>query len=93
MSVKNTGGGWTNIYSNPSGTINDGSYTQSSYDISSYVTNNPAFQVRFGIGSSDYTVEYTGWNIDDVTIEPRGNTGTGTANWTSLPFGPAGLGK
>ena len=93
VSVKNTGGGWTNIYSNPSGTINDGSYTQSSYDISSYVTNNPAFQVRFGIGSSDYTVEYTGWNIDDVTIEPRGNTGTGTANWTSLPFGPAGLGK
>ena len=93
VSVKNTGGGWTNIYSNPSGTINDGSYTQSSYDISSYITNNPAFQVRFGIGSSDFTVEYTGWNIDDVTIEPRGNTGTGTANWTSLPFGPAESGK
>ena len=93
VSVKNTAGGWTNVYSNPSGTVNDGSYTQSSYDISSYVANNPAFQVRFGIGSSDYTVQYTGWNIDDVTIEPRGNTGTGTANWTSQPFGPSGIGK
>lgn len=93
VSVKNTGGGWTNIYSNPSSTVNDGSYSQSSYDISSYVANNPSFQVRFGIGSSDYTVQYTGWNIDDVTIEPRGNTGTGTANWTSQPFGPGGIGK
>ena len=28
----------------------------------------------------------------DVVIEPRGNTGTGNANWTSLPFGPDGIG-
>ena len=93
VSVKNSGGGWTNIYSNPSSTVSDGSYSQASFDISSYVANNPAFQVRFGIGSSDYTVQYTGWNIDDVTIEPRGNAGTGTANWTSQPFGPGGIGK
>ena len=62
-------------------------------DISNYVSGNSAFQVRFGLGTTDSSVQYTGWNIDDVIIEPRGNTGTGTANWTSQPFGPGGIGK
>ena len=93
VSVKSSNGGWINVYSNPTGTVNDGSYTQSTYDISNYVTGNSAFQVRFGLGRTDGSVQYTGWNIDDVVIEPRGNTGTGIANWTSLPFGPEGLGQ
>ena len=93
VSVKTNSGGWTNVYSNPYGTTNDGSFTQVSYDISSHVTGNAAFQVRFGLGTTDSSITYTGWNIDDVTIQPRGNTGTGTANWTSQPFGLGGIGK
>ena len=89
VAVKTTSGGWTNVYSNPYGSTNDNSYTQASYDISNYVAGNSAFQVRFGLGSTDGSVTYTGWNVDDVTIEPRTNTGTGTANWTSQAFGPS----
>ena len=87
VSVKTANGGWTNVYSNPYGTTSDGSYTQASYDISNYINGNSAFQVRFGLGTTDSSITYTGWNIDDVLIEPRGNTGTGSGNWTSQPFG------
>ena len=92
VAVKSSSG-WVNVYSNPRSTVNDGSYSQSTYDISTHVAGNSAFQVRFGLGSTDGSVTYTGWNIDDVIIEPRGNTGTGIANWTSLPFGPNGIGS
>ena len=90
VSVKTSSGGWTNVYSNPYGSTNDGSYTQSSYDVSNHISGNSAFQVRFGLGTTDSSVTYTGWNIDDVVLEPRGNTGTGMANWTSQSFGPNG---
>ena len=92
VSVKN-GNNWVNVYSNPYGTTNDNSYIQSSYDVSNYIRGNSAFQVRFGLGTTDGSVTYTGWNVDDVTLEPRGNTGTGMANWTSQSFGPEGLVK
>ena len=92
VSVKTSSGGWTNVYSNPYGTTSDGSFIQSTHDVSSYISGNSAFQVRFGLGSTDGSVQYTGWNVDDVTLEPRSNTGTGTANWTSHSFGPGSNG-
>jgi hypothetical protein len=92
VAVKTTSGGWTNVYSNPYGTTNDGSFTQLSYDVSTHVAGNSAFQIRFGLGSTDGSVTYTGWNVDDITLEPRSNTGTGTANWTSHAFGPGSSG-
>ena len=88
VSVKTTGGGWTNVYSNPYGSTNDGSFTQLTHDVSNHIAGNSAFQVRFGLGTTDGSVTYTGWNVDDILLEPRGNTGTGIANWTSIAFGP-----
>ncbi|MBT4066677.1 MAG: hypothetical protein HOE76_05615 [Euryarchaeota archaeon] len=88
VSVKTTNGGWTNVYSNPYGSTNDGSFTQLTHDISNHIAGNSAFQVRFGLGTTDSSVTYTGWNVDDVILEPRSNTGTGIANWTSQAFGP-----
>ena len=87
VQVKNSNNAWVTVYQNPFGTVNDGSFSQSSHDISSYISGNSNFQVRFGLGSSDGSVEYTGWNIDDITIEPKTNAGTGSGNWTSMPFG------
>ena len=91
VAVKANNGAWTNVYSNP-GYVNDGSFNQATHDISTYINGNSAFQVRFGLGRTDSSVTYTGWNVDDVLIEPRGNTGSGSANWTSLEFGPGATG-
>ena len=93
MQVKGSNNAWTNIYSNPYGTTSDSSYNQQTYDVSNYITGNPSFQVRFGLGSSDGSVTYTGWNVDDVLLEPSGNTGSGMANWTSPAMGPGAVGE
>ena len=93
IQVKNAQGNWVQIYSS-SGTINDGSYQQVTYNIGNHVQNNPAFQVRFGLGTTDGSVTYTGWNIDDVSIEPSGGGGGADfANWTSPSFGPSISGR
>ena len=93
VQVTNTNSGWVTVYQNPYGSVNDNSFSQSSHDVSSYINGNSAFQVRFGLGSSDGSITYTGWNVDDVTLEPRTNAGTGSANWTSNPFGPQETGS
>ena len=93
VQVKGSNNAWTNIYSNPYGTTSDSSYNQQTYDVSNYITGNPSFQVRFGLGSSDGSITYTGWNVDDVLLEPSGNTGSGTANWTSPAMGPGAVGE
>ena len=88
IQVKNPQGSWAQIYSS-TGTINDGSFQRVTYNIASYVQNNPAFQVRFGLGTTDGSVTYTGWNVDDVSIIPSGGGGGGDeGNWTSARFGP-----
>ncbi|HIF45370.1 MAG TPA: hypothetical protein EYQ73_01045 [Candidatus Poseidoniales archaeon] len=91
VAVKSSSGSWTNVYSSPYGSTNDGSFTQQTHDISNYISGNSQFQIRFGLGRTDGSVTYTGWNVDDVLLEPRGNTGTGTANWTSPAFTQRGL--
>lgn len=93
VQVKNPSGSWVNIWSN-SGTMNEASFTQVSHTISNYIAGNSAFAVRFGLGTSDGSVTYTGWNIDDVAIEPTGgSSGNGEGNWTSDPFGPSLVGR
>ena len=88
VQVKNAQGSWVQIYSS-TGTINDGSFQLVTYNIANYVQNNPAFRVRFGLGSTDGSVTYTGWNVDDVSISPAGGGGGGEeGNWTSARFGP-----
>ena len=92
VAVKGTNGAWVNVYS--SGYTQDSSFSLQTININNYVLNNPAFQVRFGIGTTDSSVNYDGWNVDDVSVLPT-NTGisSGEGNWTSPSFGPSLLGQ
>ena len=90
VSVSKPNGGWQTIYS--SSYVNDNSFSLVTNDISSYIAGNPDFKVRFGIGTTDSSVTYTGWNVDDVVIEPLGGVSGGEGNWTSQPFSPLSLG-
>ena len=88
VQAKGSSGSWTNVWQN-TGTVNDGSFTSLTYSITNYVSANSNFQVRFGIGRTDSSVQYSGWNIDDVEILPQASgISTGEGNWTSQPFGP-----
>jgi hypothetical protein len=92
VAVKTSTGSWTTVYS--SGYTADTAFYAQTININNYVLNNPAFQVRFGIGTTDGSVTYTGWNIDDVTVLPT-NSGisSGEGNWTSPAFGPSQFGQ
>ncbi|MFO7991133.1 MAG: hypothetical protein R6U61_02425 [Thermoplasmata archaeon] len=61
------GGAWQQIWSN-GGSMSDGAWNYIQYDVSQYADNNPSFQIRFGLGTTDGSVEYCGWNVDDVKL-------------------------
>lgn len=93
ISVKTSSGSWASLYSNPS-SVSDGSFNQQTISLNNYIAGNSNLQIRFGIGTTDSSVTYTGWNIDDVSIMPS-TTGTssGEGNWTSAPLSPTMFGQ
>jgi hypothetical protein len=68
VQVSNNGTVWTTIWSNPSSDLCDGAWTLQTYDISSIVDGQPTVYVRWGMGTTDSSVNYPGWNIDDVIL-------------------------
>ena len=86
--------GWTTIWEN-SGSIIDNSYSYQSYRVDSYISGNSDFRIRFGLGPTDFSVTYDGWNLDDISVTPVSGSGVGAAkvdgsghaNWTSGAIG------
>jgi len=62
---------WTNIWQNGS-SFSDAAWTVQTFNVSTQAVNNPNFRVRFGIGPTDASVVYIGWNIDDIKIKGIG---------------------
>lgn len=62
------GASWTTIWSHSGGSFTDNSWNLRSFNVSIYADNKPNFRVRFGMGRTDGSVTYCGWNIDDVNI-------------------------
>ncbi len=58
-------------------------WAESYYDLSGYADANPEFRMRWGIGPTDGSGQYSGWNIDD--IELKGYSGSGTALLSMVP--------
>ncbi len=62
------GSSWVNLFANTS-SIDEGAWIESDYDLTAYADENPDFQIRFGIGETDGSWNYCGWNIDDIEIK------------------------
>lgn len=62
------GTSWVTIYENGSTTIDESSWSEYRYDVSTYANNNANFKIRFGLGPTDPGWEYCGWNIDDIRV-------------------------
>ena len=56
------------VWNHNGGSVSETSWSLKSYDVSTYADNNANFKVRFGLGTTDSSVTYGGWNIDDVRI-------------------------
>ena len=83
--ASNNGSSWTTIFSNPDSHIEDGSWTYQEYDISSIADGQPTVYLRWTMGETDSSWQFSGWNIDDVEI--RGTSlsgGTGDCNGNGI---------
>lgn len=68
VDVSNNGTAWTRVFSNPASAINESSWSLQSINISAVADNQATVYVRWGLGPTDGSVTYQGWNIDDVEI-------------------------
>ncbi|MGB2988152.1 MAG: C25 family cysteine peptidase, partial [Phycisphaerae bacterium] len=66
--VSNNGSSWTTIFSNPDSHIEDSSWSLQEYDISSIADDEPTVYLRWTMGTTDSSWQFSGWNIDDVQI-------------------------
>ncbi len=59
---------WTPIWDHTGGSINDTTWILQTIDISALADNQPSVSFRWGMGPTDGSVTYHGWNIDDLEI-------------------------
>ena len=71
VAVSNDGVNWTTLWSNPAvvgQSVSDTAWTQKTYSIAAVADNQPTVYIRWGMGSTDTSVTFPGWNIDDIEI-------------------------
>lgn len=67
IQVSNNGSTWSTIWQNSS-EITDSGWTLQTFDISAAADNQPTVYIRWGMGPTDSSWQYSGWNIDDVKV-------------------------
>ena len=68
--VSNDGGlSWSTIYENSNTTFEDTSWTVEEFDLSAIADGESDVRIRFTMGTTDGSVTFCGWNIDDVVVE------------------------
>ena len=65
--VSNNGTNWVTVFQN-SATMTATSWTKVSYDIAAIADNSPTVYFRWTMGTTDTSVQYSGWNIDDLEV-------------------------
>jgi hypothetical protein len=74
------GANWTTLWENPDSNLNGGSWELCEYDLPAFMDEQATVYIRWGMGNTDSTVVFCGWNIDDVKLigsfvgDPGNNT-------------------
>jgi hypothetical protein len=75
---------WINIWANGTTTIDDCDWVQQIYDISAIADNQPGVRIRWGMGPTDSSWQYCGWNIDDVEIWAAAISPVNSSTWGGI---------
>lgn len=67
IAISNNGTTWTQIWNNTD-RVTDNSWRLQTFDISAIADNQPTVYIRWGMGPTNQTQHYSGWNIDDVKL-------------------------
>lgn len=68
IQVSGNGTTWTSVWDHTGAALAETEWSLQSYDISAIADGRPAVYVRWGMGPTDSSITYSGWNIDDVEI-------------------------
>jgi hypothetical protein len=66
--VSNNGTSWTTLWEHTGSALSDTAWSQHVFDISAVADDQATVYFRWGMGPTDTSVTYPGWNIDDVEI-------------------------
>jgi lysyl endopeptidase len=69
IEVSNDGVNWQPVWEHAGSALDDGAWRTLTYDISAVADGASAVRIRWGMGTTDSSVTYCGWNIDDVQIQ------------------------
>lgn len=79
----NNGSTWTTIWSHTGGSVYTPTWTAETFDLSQYADYQPAVLLRWTMGTTDSSVTYCGWNLDDIEIWAE--TAGAQPTWTPAP--------
>ncbi len=68
IEISTNGTIWTTVWQHAGPSISESSWSLQTYDISLIADGKPAVYLRWGIGPTDSSLSYPGWNIDDIEI-------------------------
>ncbi|WP_168442180.1 S8 family serine peptidase [Pontiella desulfatans] len=69
IEVSNDGSSWHSVWSHDGGSFSEANWNEVVYDISAVADGAASVWVRWGMGTTDYSITYPGWNIDDIIFE------------------------
>jgi len=68
VEISTDGSSWSQVWDHTGGALDDGAWGLQTYDISAIADGQPTVSFRWTMGTTDGSVTYAGWNIDDVRI-------------------------
>lgn len=68
VAVSNNGSTWTTLWNHTGGTFSEAAWTPQTFDISAVADGQATVYIRWAMGTTDGSVTYPGWNVDDVQI-------------------------
>jgi hypothetical protein len=68
IQVSNDGTTWTTVWDHTGGTLNETAWSFQQYDISAVASFQSTVYIRWGMGTTNGSVTFSGWNIDDVRV-------------------------
>ncbi len=68
VEVSNNGVIWTTVWNHSGGAISESSWSLQIYDLSAMADGQSQVYVRWGMGPTNSSTTYPGWNLDDVEI-------------------------
>lgn len=66
--ISTDGASWDDVWAHSGGALDDGAWVAQEFDVSAWADGAPAVWLRWVMGTTDGSVTYPGWNLDDVRI-------------------------